>query len=98
MLCCDHALFHCAWAAEVWSLIRNKWPNMDWPTNRSQLFYMLFARNRYDRFNAWVLITTSVLWAIWKARNDKTFENIDKPPIVIAHLAVAAAEEQFFLA
>lgn len=53
--------------------------------------FELFHRPHQGMFQAWLLISSSVLWSIWKERNAKTFGDDDKPANVIAHLAISSA-------
>lgn len=93
----DHVLFSCSFALDVWAVIKAKWPDLHWPTSVSLFMEGLFHRPRQGKYHAWLLISASVLWLIWKARNANIFGGEEKPANVIAHLAVAAAEELYFL-
>lgn len=91
----DHALFDCPCAARVWDLA--KWSSQLWPSAVGNFMEQIAHRPIQGVFDAWLLISSSVLWAIWKARNDRIFGDVSKPPYITAHLAIAQAEELFFL-
>lgn len=93
----DHALFECGFAQEIWNIIRNKWGNLTWPTSMAHFSDLAFTRPRHGIYTAWLLITGSTLWSIWKERNANTFGDDVRPANVIAHLAIASAEELYFL-
>lgn len=89
----DHALFACPHATEVWNIICSKWNNLLWPRTVEYFLHAVFTSPRQGYYQAWLLISASVLLA---GCNANTFDEASKPARITAYLAIAAAEELYF--
>ncbi|KAL4583053.1 hypothetical protein LXL04_007617 [Taraxacum kok-saghyz] len=78
----DHLLRDCSWAKEVWSSIQ-LWCDIDL-SNVGSIDCLLNTGHEFLKSPIQLKVTNAVilttLWAIWKARNARVFNNIETPP------------------
>ncbi|KAG7579374.1 Reverse transcriptase zinc-binding domain [Arabidopsis thaliana x Arabidopsis arenosa] len=86
----NHTLFQCHPARQIWALSQiptaiGIFPTESNFTNLDHLFWRIPSEFDSSAF-PWII------WYIWKARNEKIFENIDTDPIEVLRLAEKEAQ------
>ncbi|KAL9840753.1 putative RNA-directed DNA polymerase [Arabidopsis thaliana] len=86
----NHTLFQCHPARQIWALSQiptapGIFPSNSIFTNLDHLFWRIPSGVDAAPY-PWII------WYIWKARNEKVFENVDKDPMEILLLAVKEAQ------
>ncbi|KAG7564174.1 Ribonuclease H domain [Arabidopsis suecica] len=86
----NHTLFQCHPARQIWALSQvptamGNFPTDSIFTNLDHLFWRIPSEFDSSAF-PWII------WYIWKARNEKIFENIDKDPLEVLRLAEKEAQ------
>ncbi|VYS69823.1 unnamed protein product [Arabidopsis thaliana] len=81
----NHTLFLCNPARQIWALsqiptVPRKFPYASIYANLDHLFWRIPLEFDSSSF-PWII------WYIWKAQNEKIFDNVDKDPLEILHLA-----------
>ncbi|KAL9840136.1 putative reverse transcriptase zinc-binding domain-containing protein [Arabidopsis thaliana] len=81
----NHTLFLCHPARQIWALshiptVPRKFPYASIYANLDHLFWRIPLEFDSSSF-PWII------WYIWKARNEKIFDNVDKDPLEILHFA-----------
>uniref|UniRef100_A0A2N9IF45 Reverse transcriptase zinc-binding domain-containing protein n=1 Tax=Fagus sylvatica TaxID=28930 RepID=A0A2N9IF45_FAGSY len=74
----DHLLLHCLVAAEIWGFVFQMF-GVDWVMSRCVLDQEAGWRNWFGNHSSdvWNLAPLCVMWALWKERNYRTFENVE---------------------
>ena len=74
----DHLLLHCLVAAEIWGFVFQMF-GVDWVMSRRVLDQEAGWRNWFGNRSSdvWNLAPLCVMWALWKERNYRTFENVE---------------------
>ncbi|XP_023645887.1 uncharacterized protein LOC111832631 [Capsella rubella] len=85
----NHAIFECSPARQSWALAQVPVGPTHFPTTSiyANMDYLQVLSNSDARFDFYPWL----LWYIWKARNGKMFENIDKCPLEVTKLAKVEA-------
>jgi len=81
----SHLFLHCVTTFHVWSLVCG-WLEINFITPQSLFQHFECWNGEIDkkRFRkGYWLVWHASLWAVWKARNDRIFNNIIKEPVVI---------------
>ena len=78
----EHLFFHCRLAKEVWRLSPVKWDGLEeYIGNISRWWRVLIeARHRSAGIDHIALIV-NILWQLWKARNDRVFNSVERYPL-----------------
>ncbi|KAG7552559.1 Ribonuclease H-like superfamily [Arabidopsis thaliana x Arabidopsis arenosa] len=86
----NHTLFQCHPARQIWALsqiptVMGNFPTESIFANMDHLFWRV-PSEFYSSAFPWII------WYIWKARNEKIFENVDSDPLEVLRLAEKEAQ------
>ncbi|KAG7592953.1 Ribonuclease H domain [Arabidopsis thaliana x Arabidopsis arenosa] len=86
----NHTLFQCHPARQIWALsqiptVMGNFPTESIFANMDHLFWRVPSEFDSSAF-PWII------WYIWKARNEKIFENVDSDPLEVLRLAENEAQ------
>ncbi|KAI8552751.1 hypothetical protein RHMOL_Rhmol06G0291500 [Rhododendron molle] len=76
----DHLLIHCPVAWELWTTMIS-WFVIRWALSRNVMELLIAwkgAKVGKKRKRVWNLIPLSLMWIIWRERNSRCFEGVEK--------------------
>jgi hypothetical protein len=75
----DHLLLHCDVAYAMWSAIFSRF-GLSWvmPLRVLDLFACWWTAGRLRSAVIWKMVPTCILWCVWKERNDRCFEDMER--------------------
>jgi hypothetical protein len=75
----DHLLLHCDVAYAMWSAIFSRF-GLSWvmPLRVFDLFACWWTAGRPMSAVIWKMVPTCILWCVWKERNDRCCEDLER--------------------
>ena len=76
----DHMLLHCPYAKEVWDMVFGMF-GVHWVMPRKTINLLAFWQGNFGRhqhFEIWKCIPHCLMWCLWRERNNRSFEGIEK--------------------
>ena len=83
----DHLLLHCKFSYALWSEVLIMF-GVQW-VMPDTIVSLLFAwRNWLETYSSkvWNLVSACLMWLVWKKRNARTFEDIERPIDMLKNL------------
>jgi hypothetical protein len=75
----DHLLLHCVVAYAMWSAIFSRFDlSSVMPLRVLDLFACWWTAGRPRSAVIWKMVPTCILWCVWKERNDRCFEDLER--------------------
>jgi hypothetical protein len=75
----DHLLLHCDVVSALWSVLFSRL-GMSWvmPRRVINLFACWWFSRRHRSAAVWKMVPTCIFWTIWRERNNKSFEDLER--------------------
>jgi hypothetical protein len=75
----DHLLLHCDVAYAMWSALFSRF-GLSWvmPLRVLNLFACWWTYGRPRSAVVWKMVPTLILWCVWKERNDRCFDDLER--------------------
>ena len=76
----DHLLLHCKFARALWSEVFLMF-GVQWVMPYTVASLLFAWRNWLENYssNVWNMVLACLMWLVWKERNARTFEDIERP-------------------
>ncbi|KAI8556591.1 hypothetical protein RHMOL_Rhmol05G0266100 [Rhododendron molle] len=77
----DYLLIHCPVAWELWSLVLS-WFGIQWTVSKNVMEFLIARRGvrmGKRRKSLWAMIPLCLMWVLWRERNSRVFEGVEKP-------------------
>ncbi|XP_027072055.1 uncharacterized protein [Coffea arabica] len=88
----EHMMFQCKKAKEIWKMAPVQWEGLEHLTGCFMKWWSAILEAQESRGEAvQVNVTINILWQIWKARNEREFNQKEREP----HKAIEKAQKEW---